>query len=288
MSKRSARGLIVNADDFGLSSPVNEGIIMAFRDGIVTSTTLMVNQPGFEDGVRLAEENPELAVGLHVTLIWGAPVTDPARLGGLVDRRGRLPASAAAFAARYAAGRVRREAIETEVRAQLQRFLATGLTPSHVDTHKHVHCLPGVLEVLLSAAAECDIDRVRVPLGAWSTSRPRMTGIRPAPARWARGVIVRRLARNARDTVARTRFRTTDNCLEIEYAGRSDAAALATTLEALPEGITELMCHPGLDDRQIPGRLGGWRARELEALTSERAERAVKEQGIRLLSFRDL
>jgi hypothetical protein len=85
------RRLIVNADDFGLSHSVNAAVIRAHREGILTTASLMVNEAGFEEAVKLARENPQLGVGLHLTLLQGHSTLPPKKIPGLVNARGEFP-----------------------------------------------------------------------------------------------------------------------------------------------------------------------------------------------------
>ena len=157
-------GVIINADDFGLTPGVNRGILGAFRDGVLTSTTMLVNLRFFDEAVIIARDNPDLPVGIHLSLLWGRPVTDPARVPSLVERDGSFPRSLGVLARRYFMGRISEEEVKVELRSQVQKFLDAGLTPTHVDTHKHVHSLPGVLRAVTEVAREFGIERVRLPI----------------------------------------------------------------------------------------------------------------------------
>jgi len=134
------RRLVVNADDFGFTSDVNQGILEAHRNGILTSTTLMANGTAFDDAVRIALENPTLDVGCHLVLIGGRslvapgdplPATVTELLGAIVSRR--LP-------------------IYDELTAQVRRIVDAGITPTHIDTHKHTHLAPPVLDAVARIA----------------------------------------------------------------------------------------------------------------------------------------
>ena len=142
--------VIINADDFGLSPGVNRGILHAFREGILTSTTLLANPGHFDDAVALARETPELPVGVHLSVLWGPPVTDPAQVPSLLERDGRFPRSLTELARRYFLGALSLEQVRIELRHQSTKVLDTGLVPTHLDTHKHVHCLPGILEAVIT------------------------------------------------------------------------------------------------------------------------------------------
>jgi predicted glycoside hydrolase/deacetylase ChbG (UPF0249 family) len=157
------RSVIINADDFGLSPGVNRGIVKAFRDGVLTSTTMLVHLEHFEDAVRLARECRDLPVGVHLSLLWGRPVSDASEIPTLVGADGRFPTRLSTLAARYFRGRLSPDEARLEFRNQIRAFVDSGLSPTHVDTHKHVHCLPGILGALIAAARESGVDKVRLP-----------------------------------------------------------------------------------------------------------------------------
>ena len=123
----AARRVVVNADDFGLSPGVSRGILRAFREGVLTSTTMLVNLDGFDDAVALAKANPDLPVGVHLTLLWGRPVSDPEAVRRLVDRDGRFPDSPGALLRRYVFGRLPRSQVRDEFRRQVWKFVDAGL-----------------------------------------------------------------------------------------------------------------------------------------------------------------
>ena len=129
--------LIVNADDFGLTPGVNEGILRAFREGILTSTTLMANAPAFDDAVARTREHPDIDVGCHLVLVGGKSVAPPEEIPSLAKRNGDLPNTLFELVCRLWGGLVVEADIEREFRAQIERVIAAGITPSHLDTHKH-------------------------------------------------------------------------------------------------------------------------------------------------------
>jgi predicted glycoside hydrolase/deacetylase ChbG (UPF0249 family) len=140
--------LIVNADDFGLSTGVNAGIVRAHEQGIVTSASLMVRQPAAEQAAALAKRLPRLGVGLHIDL-WESAFRDGEWVR-LYSRTDDEPA-----------------AIESEVRAQMARFRdLMGRQPDHIDTHQHVHRREPAATVVARAARE-----LGVPLRGDGTAR---------------------------------------------------------------------------------------------------------------------
>jgi hopanoid biosynthesis associated protein HpnK len=276
--------VIVNADDFGLSPGVNRGIIAAFRDGVLSSTTLMANMPSFDEAVRLARANPGLGVGVHLSLIWGAPVTPAEKVPGLVGSDGSFPANAKDLTLRYVTGRLAVAEMRTELKAQFQRVVDAGLKPTHVDTHKHIHCLPRVLDAVIAVATEMGIDKIRLPIEATTAQAGASMGSR------AKVVILRMLFGGARRKLAAAGITTTDHFAGLLDSDRLDAEALGRILANLQPGVTEIMCHPGdAEDAAIPYG-GAWldRQRELDALLDPRLKERIAASDIQLTNYLDI
>lgn len=276
------RGVIINADDFGLSPGVNRGIVEAFREGVLTSTTMLTNLPAFEDATRLARAHPELPVGIHLSLLWGPPVSAPAQVPTLVERDGLFPRGLARLAARQAFGRLAPAEVRRELRAQLRRFVAAGLRPTHADTHKHVHALPGILEAVIEVAAEFGIDKLRLPREA-----PR----RPCPPRAAaKRRLLAWLARGAPERLRRAGLRTTDHFAGVADQHCLNSAALCRILATLKPGVTEIMCHPGHADAAAAAysRTPPRRELELASLKDPAVRRCLAEQAIRPMHWGEL
>src|SRR5271154_2848787 len=167
--------LILNADDFGYTTGVNEGIIRAHRDGILTSATLMANGRAFDDAVERAKSNPKLGVGCHLVLTGGFSVAPKEEIPSLADAEGRLPRSLGDLVTRVSVGSVRTKEIERELRAQLEKIRRAGVELTHVDTHKHTHVHPRVMGAVGRVAREFGITRVRNPVenlrDSWRTAR---------------------------------------------------------------------------------------------------------------------
>jgi len=267
------RRLVVVADDLGFTRDVNEGILEAHRRGIVRAASLMATGAAFGHAVELARRVPTLEVGAHLTLV-----------GAVSALEGRpLPASIPALLKALARGRLR---IYEEFRAQLERILAAGIRPVHLDTHKHTHVIPPVLEAVLRLAAEYGIRWIRRPFD-W-----RWPGEPHAPARERASAALLRLLRRSFDRkLARSGLCTTDRFVGLRMTGRFSAGDLVALIQALPEGSTELMCHPGYCGAELAGartRLKESRERELAALTSPEVFRALDAGGVRLAGRRDL
>ncbi len=269
------RLLVVNADDFGFTGDVNQGIVEAHTGGILTATTLMANGPAFAGAVSLAREHPTLDIGCHLVLIGGNSLIQPARA---------LPRGVKELLAALAAGRLR---IYEELSAQVRRILDAGLAPTHLDTHKHTHLAPPVLDAVTRIAEEFRIPWVRrpfdVPLTAARAASPWLTKATSG------GLLL--LRRRFERALARRGCRATGHFAGFQLTGRLRTAELVALLRTLPEGVTEFMCHPGRCGEELlaaPTRLKQSREEELSALTAPETRRAIQETGIRLVNFRDL
>src|SRR5947207_1714367 len=158
------RRLIVNADDFGLTSGVNRGILEAHRHGIVTSATLMACGSKFEEAASLVSQVPQLSVGCHVVLVDGVPTLSPGEVPCLVaNNTACFQQSLFRFAGRAVSGRIDADQIETEITAQIRKLQSAGISVSHLDSHKHTHMFPAVFKPMLRAARKCGVRAVRNP-----------------------------------------------------------------------------------------------------------------------------
>jgi predicted glycoside hydrolase/deacetylase ChbG (UPF0249 family) len=260
--------LLVNADDLGLSPGINRGIERAHREGIVRSASLLVNAPGFDDAVRVIRENPDLSVGIHLTLVGGdGPVMPPGTVPSLVDENGRFPASYPRFLARYPL--VSTDEIRRELEAQIERARAAGVSPTHLDSHQHLHLLPRVASVVLGLAQAYRIGYIR---------RPEKGGgiVRPA---------VRALSFSlARKTAARG-LSTSDHFAGFDCSGRLTMGRLLAIIGRIGPGTTELMVHPGTDAGEVRSRYG-WKMsweQELAALISPETREMIERRGIEIV-----
>ena len=279
--------LVVNADDFGVSERVNSGIVRAHREGIVTATSLMAVGRAFEHAVRLSRETPALDVGVHLTLVAERPLRPEA--ASLAGPDGRFPPGAGAFTLGWLTGRIRRAEVAAECSAQIERVLASGIRPSHLDSHQHVHILPGLLDLARELAARHGIPFVRVPVEGWRLDRP-IT--RHGVARLLGAEALRLFAavsglwpgRPGPPGLPPPRF------LGFHDGGRLDETRLRRLLARLRSGESyELMCHPGLRPEEEDLRRWGYgHEAELKALTSPALRADLERLGIHLCSFKDL
>lgn len=286
------RRLIINADDFGFTSGVNRAVIEAHTRGVVTSSTLMANGPAFAQAVQLVREIPDLSVGCHVVLIDGVPLTPQDHIRTLTNRDAHFRDGLKSFAARAMAGRLDPQEVSTEATAQIRKIQSAGITVSHFDTHKHTHLFPKVLRPLLRAADACGVKAVRNPFGPRLPLRSNELLARPSL--WTRYLEVRLLrtfAGKFRDAVRSEGFSTPDGTLGIEVTGTLDEHIFLAIARSIPEGTWEFVCHPGYNDAELQRsktRLRESREMELRALTLPSAREMLTQQGIELISYRDL
>lgn len=289
------RRLIVNADDFGFTSGINRAIVEAHTYGIVTSSTLMASGRAFEEAAHLAASVPRLSVGCHVVLIDGAPVLGADRLPSITTSNSngsRFRDGLKSFAVRALAGRLNPHEIEIEACAQIRKLQSAGLSVSHVDTHKHTHLFPAVLRPLLRAARACGVRAVRNPFGP---SKPlKSSALLARPGLWTRYAevrILRTLAAKFREAAKREGFVTPDGTLGVVVTGALDEKLFRGIAAIIPEGTWEFVCHPGYNDADLASartRLRQSRETELRVLTMPEARQLLLEEGIALISYRDL
>jgi len=288
------RQLIVNADDFGFTAGVNRAIVKAHARGIVTSSTLMANGPAFAEAVELAKTVPRLSVGCHVVLIDGEPILDVKQIPSLVTRdfSPRFRDGLKTFAARAIAGQMNADEITAEAMAQIRKIQAAGIVVSHFDTHKHTHLFPKILRPLLRAAAACGVHAVRNPFGPRFPLRSSQLLARPNLwTRWAEVRVLGRFAASFREAVEREGFVTPDGTLGIEVTGALDETLFHAIARSVPEGIWEFVCHPGYNDADLQAartRLRQSRETELRVLTLPAARDVISQEGVELISYRDL
>ena len=284
--------MILNADDFGVTRGVNDGIIRAHREGVLSSATLMGTGAAFDDAVTQAKRNPSLGIGCHLVLVGEKAVSDEGRVPTLVDSRGNLPASLSEFVLKVTAGHIRGQDIATELRAQIQKIRSAGIEPTHVDTHKHTHAHPRVMEIVCQVAKEFGIHRIRKPMEAlrdsWRSTKGRGTR---AATQVVAASAVRMVAPRFRAIAGKYGMNSPDHFKGLAATGQIDAETLLELVSSLEDGATEIMVHPGLYDAdlaQTATRLRMQRETEMNALVDPRVRASLLERGVRIISYREL
>ena len=288
------KALIITADDFGLGPGVNHAVVDAFQGGALTSASLMVTTPGFEEAVALAHASPALEIGLHFHLAGGYPVRSALEIPSLVGPGGAF-CSRSRLLLRGLSGRLRRSDVARELEAQMDRLSRAGITPSYINGDKHVHVLPVVRDVVLDAAARMGL-AVRVPL------EERVWVFRGSSLRQWYPAAKRTVVKSSLDTLAsgfarRCRSRgvpTNDSFLSPFGVFPTAGFALsdfAAVLKHLRGGLTELMVHPAYPDQATAEFWSGGKAqaldrhREIGSLLDPGFASLVREQGASLTTY---
>jgi len=270
------RRLIVNADDFGRSHFINEGVRRAHREGILTSASLMVNEPAFDEAVALAGECPRLGVGLHLVLACGKATLSASQVPGLVDRDGQFSSHPVRTGTGYFFKPSLRPQLRAEIRAQFDRFRATGLPLDHLNGHLHLHLHPAVFPILVEEFSTLGWTRIRL------TRDPLWFNLRLAKGRLAyrlaHAMIYAALSACAVPSLRRLGARHTNRVFGLLQNAHVDERFLLRLLEQLPPGDSELYSHPSLDESK----------HEFEALVSPRVLAKVRDSGIALSRYSDL
>ena len=275
-SPKSQRRLIVNADDFGRSSSINQAVIRAHREGILTSASLMVNEPACAEATALAKVNPKLGVGLHLTLLMGHSALPPEKIPGLVNARSEFSDNPVGAGLHYFLNRHLREQLRAEIHAQFDRFRATGLVLDHVNGHLHLHLHPVVFRILMEDAERLGIRQMRFTRDCLARSQ-RMTR-----GRWfyrvSHAAIHAWLSGRAREPLHQRGIKHAQITFGLLQDSHVDEDYVLKLLPELPPGDSELYSHPSLDEFK----------HEFDALVSPRVKERVKKLGIGLIRYQDL
>lgn len=246
------RRLIVNADDFGLTSGVNHAVIELFRARALTSATLMATAEQLNEAVTLAKQSPSLGVGCHVVLVDGTPALPPSQIPSLIGPSSQNGTSfrskLSTFITDLLRGRISDTEIEAEATAQIKKLQQAGIPITHIDTHKHTHTFPRVLRPLLRAALVCGVKAIRNPFEPnWSLSATANAGhVRKMQVR-----LLRSQSTAFSEEVTKAGLLTTDGAMGVLATGTLDTQTIRNLLAAMPDGTWELVCHPGYNDAAL-------------------------------------
>jgi hopanoid biosynthesis associated protein HpnK len=279
--------VIINADDFGLSRGVNEGIILAHQKGILTSATLMANMPGYEQAVELALQNEKLGVGVHLNIVRGRPISPANRLETLVNGEGLFFSNAYLILKKLMLKKINLEEVERELRAQIEKVLRSGIQASHLDSEKHIHTIPPVFKIVLKLGKEYGIPRVRyIHEYCFSFRLPQIL----------KSFWLSLSCSFMRKKIRESGIMRSDRFYGVCQSGQMTALRLKKILAHLDEGITEIMVHPGFLNQELGGlekQIGSYyihkcREKELEALLDGELKKIIESEKIDLINFSEL
>ncbi len=268
--------LIVNADDFGGSHAINQAVLYAHREGVLTTASLMVNGDAFDEAAGLAHLHPRLGVGLHLTLVCGRPALPPEEIPGLARHQNAFSEQAVSAGFRYFFQRRLAAELEREIAAQFAKFHRTGLVLDHVNGHLNMHLHPVVFGILMRHTSEWGIKAFRL------TADPLVPNLRIAGGRWgyrlSHAAIFGALSRWARPALERQHIRFTSAVFGLLQNGCVTEEYLARLLPRLPLGDAEIYAHPCVEKRK----------EELAALISPAIRHLLVERQIQLIRYQDL
>jgi hopanoid biosynthesis associated protein HpnK len=280
--------LIVTADDFGASLPVNEAIEQAHQNGILTTASLMVGAAAALDAVERAKRMPSLKVGLHVVLVCGRPLLPSARIPDLVDDQGNFSTQLARAGINFYFRPKTRQQLEAEIRAQFTAFHNTGLALDHVNAHNHMHVHPTVLSLILKVGREYGARAVRLPREPFMSSwRAAHNGL---PRRLANSLLLNPWMSLMKWRLEKARVAHNDYIFGMNDTGHMTEQRVLGLLAHLPHGVSEMYFHPALKawDCMDPGMAHYEHQAEFQALVSPMVARSVRQYQIETISFGDL
>ncbi|HLF25247.1 MAG TPA: carbohydrate deacetylase [Anaerolineae bacterium] len=276
--------LIVNADDFGRTHQVSAGILQAHREGIVTSATAMMNMPGAAQDLSAAlVEAPQLGLGVHLVFTAGRPLLPPEWAPSLIDARGHFHTQAAIL---EDPSRLDPDELRAEFKAQISAFEhATGRRPDHIDCHHFAHVHSQLFAVYHDVALEFNLP-LRVPFPRRESDlsdagqMPGMAALIPAET-------IKAIIRVNWQRLAEQPVRAPDRFIVGFFAANVSIEYLLNLLDRLPDGVSELMTHPGFSDETLSAEsaYNAQREVELAVLTDPRVRQRVADLGIELTTY---
>ena len=278
--------IIINADDFGLCDTVNKAVAQAHTKGVLTSATIMANMPAAKDAIKIARQLPALGIGVHLNLSMGQPLSNDICVKSLLNKNGNLGLSPAKLTILSTLSHKFRTAIRTELASQIQWVIDNGLTPTHLDSHKHIHSFPAIFPIVCELARRFKIPAIRF------TYEPkqilRLPWPLPSEGGRKRAGKIRAMAKI--NHMQNADFLKTDALLGIAHLGKINVNFFRAVTLYTPVATAEVMTHPGLDNgtETDETRLLHQRKGELEALCSERTKQYFEDSKIKLVHYGQL
>lgn len=278
--------LIINADDFGIHSAVNEAVRKAATEGILTSTSLMAGGDAFDEAVEMARSMPSLGIGIHLTLVGGIkPVLPPSEVPSLTWDNGVFCHDYGKLIVRDLEGKISLSEVYAEWDAQIQKIMNTGLPVTHMDGHQHMHMWPHFYPIARDLAKKYHISCMRVP------DEDVLFGMKDGHIiRWAAKNGLSLLSRMHRPDLKKNHIRANDHFFGMLYGGHLSPERFAKFILQTKPGITEIMCHPSADTRAMEDTFhwGYHGEDELAGLLADINRELIAKKQISLISYRDV
>jgi len=279
--------LIINADDFGLHEEINNGIIRCFQKGCLTSTSLMCGAPAFDHALTLLKANPLLGVGIHLTLVGGVPPVLPAEeVPSLVDNNGLFFSDYTVFIKKFYLGQVKKEEIKRELDAQMLKAVAAGVHFTHIDSHQHMHVLPGIVPIIVALCQKFKVTAVRLPQEAYFSDY----GYNTTFGRKIGRAGLTFCAQLAAKQFKKAGLTYPDQFFGMLAGGNISVPVVNAFLSVLREGTGEIMTHPG-NSKAILSQLYSWGynwEQERDVFMNKDIKNAIKKRNISLINFGEL
>lgn len=276
---KDTRRIIITADDFGLTEGINKGIIDAFRYGIITRTSLLPCAMAFDHAVALAKQNPGLNIGVHLTLVGETPVSSPDKIRSLVDSNNIFYKDHQVFLLKYFLKKIKLEEVYYEFEAQIKKILDVGIIITHIDSHQHLHVLPGVFQETIALAKKFKIRNIRIIKQDYLNIR--------SLKELALVILSGSAIKKCKKMKLNTDIAFADEFWGLNRSGLIREDDLLNLFDRINSGVTEVMCHPGYGDEKYSKRYSHWGYnpdRELKALVSQNVKNKLKSQKIETIS----
>ncbi|NLE91035.1 MAG: ChbG/HpnK family deacetylase [Elusimicrobia bacterium] len=273
----------MTADDFGLARGINRGIMDCVERGIVTSVSLCVNGSEYEEALVFCRRFPGLDAGLHILLVEGDVLSSASAESGLSDGEGRLPGNWAAFLPRYFLRGIKPGGLEKEIGAQFDKICGSGIRVVHVNSHQHLHILPGILEIVIDNCRKYGIKYIRVPY-----SRPGLHWLSAGIRRVFWQAILNLFCARALPKIRAAGLLACGETTGVLHAGSINIPVLKQIIISLQEGLSEIICHPARAGRELFLLYGHWGYswdQEADSMCSGEARELLQDNGITLCSF---
>jgi len=275
--------LIVTADDFGLTKSVNQGIALAYTEGLVNYINLMPAGEAFEDALVRIRSLKNCEIGAHLAITETKPVTNIRDVSTLVDKNGNFPKGYPELLAGIISKKIDMAHMRLELSNQLERIVSTGLPVTCLSSHEHIHMMPGIMDLFIDIAKERRIPYIRYFF------RERFT--RPVTIKKLYKLLVLScLGRVGNGKMRSSGLSYIDHILGFFDSGRLREDLLVSMLSALEDGVTELVCHPGFLGPEVVDRYKFHIncETELYGLTSKKVKAAIESNGVTLTTFGQL
>lgn len=278
------KSLIINADDFGRHELINRAVEKAFNTGCLKSATIMAGGKFFDDAVLIAKKNPGLGVGIHFTLANGYPVLPPEKIPSLVTEDGVFYENYVVFLKKYLQGKVSQDEIKSELIAQLEKVQNSGINLTHFDSHQHLHHIPGIIDIVLELAENAKISAMRI------SNTKIFDGQLDSIGKFVGRLGLGSLAKYAGNKARKKNVVFPEHFAGIVAGESVSESFMENLILNLQEGTTEVMLHPGTDNKILQDYCE-WEhdfEEELNAVTSEKILKLLADKNISVTNFKSL